>query len=584
VDPVAHYPRLSGYVLEHRRDVWLSAACVGVVVLLQIAAPVVIRHTIDGLSDGTLGRTGLARDLALFLGLTLAGAALSLGMRTLPLRLSHRVEFALRRDVFAHLATLDAAFFREVRTGDLMTRMASDIAMVRDYIGQGLLQGLRSIAVCVFAFGAMAVTSLHLTLVMACLFPPMILVFSLLIAVIRRRHEAVQEQYAGISNYCQESFAGIRTVRGFAIEPLREAGFAGLSRELIRRNISLGFVQNPLWPLFALWFGIGVLALLVVGGRMIVEGRLTLGELIQFQQYLLFMQWPMLAIGWTASLLQRGRASWRRIEELLARTPAIADGPGTDSALAKVDGDIEFRDVTVRGGGRALLDRVTLRIPRGATVAVTGPTGSGKTLLVSLLPRLLDPTEGEVRIGGRDVRAYPLAALRGAFGVAPQEPVLFSDTLAGNLTFGLDLPTRDAALWASDLAQLHDDAIALPQQYETFIGERGVTLSGGQRQRTAIGRALARRPAYLVLDDVLAAVDTQTEAAILDKLKPVLAACTAVIVSHRTSTLRHADLIVVIEDGRITATGTHDELTARPGYYRDLVRMQELEAELEAPA
>ena len=570
------------YVLEHRAGVAWSAVLVVATVALNLFTPVLVRHAVDGVTDGTLDRPGLIRLLALFLAVSAVGSLLSYGMRRVPLRIGHQVEYALRRDVFAHLARLEQAFYRENRIGDLMTRMASDIAMVRDYIGQGLLQGIRAAVVCVLAFAVMAATSGRLTLVMLAIFPVMIATFFRLIGVIRRRHEAVQEQYAEVSNHCQESFAGIRTVKGFAIEDRREARFDELNRGLVRQNLRLGYIQQPLWPLFAFWFSVGTVLLLVVGGRMIVRGELTLGALVQFQQYLLYMQWPMLAMGWTASLIQRGRASWRRIDEILLRRPAIADGPATDAALAAPDGDIEFRDVTLRAGGRVLLDRVNLRIPRGATVAITGPTGSGKTLLVSLIPRLIDPAEGEVRIGGRDVRAYPLAALRTRIGMAPQEPVLFSDTLAGNLAFGLDRPTPDDVMRASDLAHLHEDVSGFPQQYETVLGERGVTLSGGQRQRTALGRALARRPSILILDDVLAAVDTQTEAAILAKLQPVIAQSTTLIVSHRVSTLRCADFIVVLENGRVTACGTHEALVAQPGYYRGLSELQEIERGLEA--
>lgn len=572
---------LAEYVLEHRAGVAWSAVLVVATVALNLLAPVLVRYAVDGLAAGTLDRAGVVRLLALFLGTSVAGSLLSYGMRRIPLQIGHRVEYALRRDLFAHLARLEQAFYRENRIGDLMTRMASDIAMVRDYIGQGLLQGIRAAVVCVLAFTVMAATSGKLTLVMLALFPVMIATFFRLIVVIRRRHEAVQEQYAEVSNHCQESFAGIRTVKGFAIEDRREGRFEALNGELVSRNLKLGFIQQPLWPMFAFWFSVGSVLLLVVGGRMIVRGELTLGALVQFQQYLLYMQWPMLAMGWTASLIQRGRASWKRIDEIFTRMPAIADGSATDPALASPDGDLEFRDVTLRAGGRVLLDRVSLRIPRGATVAITGPTGSGKTILVSLVPRLLDPAEGEVRIAGRDVRAYPLAALRERIGMAPQEPVLFSDTLAGNLAFGLDRPTSDDVLRASDLAHLHEDATGFPQQYETLLGERGVTLSGGQRQRTALGRALARRPSILILDDVLAAVDAQTEAAILAKLQPVIAQCTTLIVSHRISTLRCADFVVVLENGRLTATGTHDELAAQPGYYRELAEMQELEQRLE---
>jgi ATP-binding cassette subfamily B protein len=334
----------------------------------------------------------------------------------------------------------------------------------------------------------------------------------------------------------------------------------------------------------AFLFGLGHVIILVAGGRLVLAGRLTLGEMVQFNQYLMVMSWPMMALGWTLNLLMRGRASWERIRQLLRARPAIEDGAGTDASLTRVSGDIVFEGVGLVRDGRRLLSDIDLVIPEGSTVGITGPTGGGKTLLVSLLARLADPTEGAVRIGGRDVRTYPLETLRRAISVAPQEPFLFSDTLAHNIAFGLPARDESAVLRASEIAQLSDEVDLFPERFETVLGEGGVTLSGGQRQRTAISRAVAREAPILVLDDVLSAVDTETEARILEGLRAEVSRRTALMVSHRVSTLRHADLIVVLDGGRIIDRGTHEELLARPGYYRTLDEAQRLEADLEAYA
>lgn len=574
--------RLWTYVEPYRALAAASAVCVVGAVAAQVVAPVVVRQIVDGLASGELDRIRFGWLLMTFLVISAVAAISSLLMRRWPLQIGYEIERDLRRDLHAHLTRLDPSFFRETRTGDLMTRLTSDVATVRELVGQGILQGVRSIAVVIVAFAAMIATSAPLAAVMAGLFPPLILVFFVMLGRIRRRHDEVQHQQGELSNFCQETLAGIRTIRSLAIEDRRQQQWTALSWELVRRNLRLGWVQNPLWPLFGFSFAIGSLALLLVGGHMMLDGRLTLGALVQFQQYLLFLQWPMLAIGWTASLVQRGRASWDRIRDVLDREPRVSDDAHTDPTAPPPEGDIEFDRVTIIEDGRRLLDDVTLRIPAGTVVGLTGPTGAGKSLLMSLLFRARDPTAGVVRIGGRDLRSYPLATLRAAFGVVPQEPVLFSDTLAGNLSFGVDRPDEAWIRTAAELAHLHDDVLALPDQYSTLVGERGITLSGGQRRRAALGRALARRPRYLVLDDPFATVDSATEAAILVRLRPVLTHCTAILISHRASTLREAHMIVVLEEGRITAAGTHDELLVSSPYYRDLVRRQALERGLEA--
>ena len=554
----------------------------------SLYTPVLLRRLIDGLGQGTLDRHDLLALLAALGALGVFSFFVAIGMRRLLLGLANHVEYAIRRDVFAHLTQMDQAFFQRERTGDLMTKMSSDLSAVRELVGQGLLQGSRLLVGFPLAFSVMYATNTRMALIVTALLPFVSVLFFFLMRLVRKYYEQAQDQFSLISNFAQESFAGIRTLKGFGIEERQRGRFRELNEEYIRRNMTLTRIEEPVWPFMMFMYWVGAVLLLLTGGRQVLHNELTIGTYVQFQQYLIFLQWPMLALGWTVNILQRGLASWRRIRTILDARPEVADPPGAPDPGA-TRGDIEFRGVRLRRGGQLLLDGIDLRIPSGQCLAITGPTGSGKTLLMSLLVRLLDPDEGLVTIGGRDVRAWPLPSLRRRIALAPQEPFLFSDTLANNLAFGLE--AREDALtahaervaWAAKLAHLEQDVAGFPDRYQTVLGERGVTLSGGQRQRTAIGRAVARQPDVLLLDDVFSAVDTQTEAKILEQLLPELRGRTSVLISHRVSTLRHADRIIVLEGGRITQDGSHAQLIAQPGYYRDLDEVQRLAARLEAP-
>ncbi len=597
----ANQPSLLRYLRPYRGRATLGFLCVAVYIGISLWTPSLIGRAIDALQAGNTPTPVFVALMALYLGAAAAAFLVSIGMRRLMLGLANRVEHDIRRDVFGHLTGMDLAFFQRERTGDLMTKMTSDLGAVREMIGQGLLQGARMAIGFPLAFGIMFATNVKLALVVAGLLPTVGLLFFFLIRLIHQYYDACQEQFSAISNFAQETFAGIRTIKGFALEPRRHDGFRALNEEYIRRNMTLTRIEEPVWPFMMFLYWLAAMLLLLVAGHQIIDGTLKLSVFVKFQFYLLFLQWPMLALGWTANLFQRGRTSWGRIRTILEAEPAIQselqaarcplhveEPPVTcNRQPATWNSTIEYLDVCLRLNERTLLDHINLRIPQGQCLAITGPTGSGKTLLISLLVRLLDPTRGQVRLGGRDVRTLPLDDLRRTVGLAPQEPFLFSDTLANNLALGL-APVDDALTAheeritrAAHIAHLSEEVDRFPDRYRTLLGERGVTLSGGQRQRTAIGRALARDPALLILDDVFSAVDTQTEARILAGLLPVLRGRTSILISHRVSTLRHADRILVLEEGRIVQDGSHADLLAVPGYYRELDEVQRLESKLE---
>lgn len=559
----------------------LTAACALVTVGINLLMPYIMRLGIDGLTGNTLTRGELIRYVLTYLALAVTATWFSRQLRRLPQEMSHQVEYDVRRDLFEHLTRLDLDYFRGGRTGDLMTRMSSDLTVVRNAIGQGFLQGIRAVIALLFASIVMAWIAPKMALLIFGLYLPVTFLFFLLFNVMRQRQKELQEQESELSSFAQETFAGIRCIKGFAMELRRNRLFETASRDLSSREIRLQTVRQFLWPMMAFWFSVGTLMLLYFGGRQVVSGTLSVGVVVQFLQYLLYLQWPLLSLSWMLGLVQRGRVSWQRIQELFASEPKIADSQQTDFSIQTLDGTLEWQDVSLAIGGTTLLHNIDLQVPAGKTIGITGPTGSGKTLLVSMAARLADPTGGELRVGGHPVQAIPLDVLRRQIGFAEQEPVLFSRTLESNIAFGLDKPDDAVIPWAADVAHLRDEVAGFPEGYQTVLGERGVTLSGGQRQRTSISRAVARRPQILILDDVLSAVDTQTEASIMRKLQPVMRDRTCLFVSHRISTLRYTDEIIVIEAGRITQRGTHAELVAQPGYYSELNTLQQIQQRLE---
>lgn len=542
-----------------------------------VLTPYFLRLGVDAVGHG-----GPYGRYALFLVLSAGvSALLSFFMRRLAVVASRQVEYDLRKALFHHLLRLDRGFYQKTRVGDLMNRLNTDLSAVREMVGPGIMMGSRLSFLVLLAFLSMYVVNARLAFYLTLVLPLIGGVMFYLLRLIDRRYREAQEAFDAISTLAQEAFSGIRVVKGYALEGRMLTRFQSLNRAYMGKSLALAKVEGPMHALLGFLMGFAFLLVLWVGGRMVVEGRLSVGQLVQFNAYLAQLTWPILGLGWVMAMYQRGFTSLKRLLELLDQEPAIRDEDPLPLKAEDLSGEVRLEGVGLWQEGRWLLKDITLTVPEGMTLGITGRTGAGKSLLTALIPRLLDPTEGEVFVGGYSVRRIPLSALRQAVGVAPQEPFLFSETLFENIAFGLEAPDRERVEWAARLAGIHEEILAFPKGYETLLGERGVTLSGGQRQRVALARALAKRPKILILDDALSAVDTETEARILQGLKSVLGRQTTFLISHRTATLRHADWIIVLDGGRIVEEGTHESLLEAGGLYAELDRIQRMEREVE---
>jgi len=569
------------YLRKYRGGLALGIGSLLVKDALAVALPIVIKYGVDSLTRGFQIRTVLEL-AALLIALSSLKGLFQYWMRVIIIGISRDIEYDLRNDLFGHLVELSQDFYSRYRTGDIMARSTNDLNAVRMMLGPGIMYWTETSVMLVLAVAVMAHANLRLTLIALSPAPLVSVAVIFFGRKIHTRFEHIQKMFSDISSKVQENLAGVRVIRAYAQEEAEVEQFERLNVEYIRENIGLARIQGAFMPLLQALIGVTFLLVLWAGGRQLMQGKISLGSFVMFNTYMGMLIWPMIAFGWVVNLMQRGTASLNRINEIIHQRPSITRPTGTVLQPSQYSAEIGFRSVSMRFGTREALHDINLLVHAGETVAVVGHTGSGKTTLVSLIARLMDPTSGTVTFGGADLRQFDPEELRRQIGFVPQETFLFSATLAENIAWGVPDALIDQIRWAADVAGLTTDIESFPNGLDTVIGERGLTLSGGQKQRTAIARAILRNPRILILDDALSSVDTVTEEKILRGLASVMRDRTTILISHRVSTVQNAHRIIVLSHGSVVEIGTHEELQRRGGYYAELYQKQLLEEELEA--
>ena len=579
---------IKDYLVQYRGKIILGIIFSLLGNIFSFIYPRILRHAIDTLklfdtggldnfkTSDLLNYGGLIVLVAVFEG------AFRFGARMLIIRSSRRIEYQIRNKYFAHLQRQAQSFYHRNRTGDLMARATNDLNAVRMLVGPGILHPANSIFV--FTVGLAFMLTINVKLTLLALAPLILVTFlvSRTVFLIHKTFKSIQEKFSDITTKAQENISGIRVIKGYVQEEKEIEHFSEMNQEYIEKNLKLAKIRGLLWNAVSFLSGIGMLIVLWMGGKAVIADEITLGDFTAFTVYLGMLTWPVVALGWVVTLYQRGKASLKRMNEIMEQEPEISDSNETNTDIESVAGEIEFKNVSFSydSDHADILKNIDLKIARGQTIAIVGQTGVGKSTLVNLILRLIDATSGEILVDGQNIRHFPLEVLRNSIGYVPQETFLFSDTINRNISLGVNDPSESDIIEAADSSQILNDIQGFPDEFETLLGERGINLSGGQKQRTAIARAIIREPKILILDDALSSVDTYTEEKILHRLRDIMKDRTSIIISHRISTLKDADQIIVLDKGKIAEQGMHDELVELNGIYAELYRKQLIQESL----